>query len=171
MHGRVRKNHVIREHQKEEPHLNCKAHQVACHGRHGNDQTRKINLSKNICIVDERFARLVQTFGKILPKANSRQIEQRLRKSVGTDLCNPAENNHEHNRRHNRLDKEPKRSKDCLLIPRHNVAFDEHTVQIAVLPEFVKVDAQQTRFRFDDGCPVWLYIAHDEKIIKDNAGF
>ena len=62
-----------------------------------------------------------------------------MREPVGADFRDSAEHDHEHNSRHDGLDKEPQRAENGLLVPGDNIALHEHAIQIAVLPKLAKV--------------------------------
>ncbi len=153
MHRSVGENHVVRKYQEKQPHLDAEPHEVARDGGERHHEARKIHLAEHVRVFDERFARLVQAFRKIGPQANACEVKERLRQSVGADFCDAAEHDHEHDGGHDGLYKEPQRAEDSLFVPRDDIALDEHTVQIAVLPDFAEVYREQARFRLDDCSP------------------
>lgn len=55
--------------------MNAEAYEVACDGCKRYDKSRKVHFAEHVRIFDECFARLVQTFRKVGPEANSREIE------------------------------------------------------------------------------------------------
>ena len=119
--------------------MDAESHEVARDGGKWHYESRKIHLAEHVRVFDERFAGLVQTFRKIGPQANAREVKERLRQTIGTDFCDAAKHDHEHDGGHDRLDKEPQWAENGLLVPGDNVALYEHAVQIAVLPKFAKV--------------------------------
>lgn len=139
MHWGVSENQVVRKYNQEQSHLNAESHQVARNGCERHDESRKVNLAEHVRIFNECFAGLVQAFRKIGPQANAREVKERLREPVGTDFCDAAKHDHEHDGGHDRLNEEPQRPENGLLVPSDNVALDEHAVKVAVLPKLAKV--------------------------------
>ena len=68
-----------------------------------------------------------------------------------------AENNREHGGRHQRLDHDPDRSEDRLLIGGHQIALDQQEDQVAVTPQLPEIDAKQPVFRVDIGDGIVLH--------------
>ena len=139
MHWGVSEYQVVRKHNQEQSHLNAESYEVARDGSKRHNESRKVNLAEHVRVFDECFAGLVQTFRKIGPQANAREVKERLWEPVGADFGDAAEHDHEHDGGHDGLNKEPQRAENGLLVPSDNVALHEHAVQIAVLPKFAKV--------------------------------
>ena len=74
---RTRKR-VIANHDKEQDHLHRKAHEVTHHNAQRHNQTRKIDLSKDVGIVPEYGRSLGQAIGKVIPSGNPRHVKQGL---------------------------------------------------------------------------------------------
>lgn len=129
--------------------MNAESHEVACDCCKRHDKSRKINFAEHVRVFDERFARLVQTFRKVSPEADACKVKQRLRKPVCADFCDAAEHDHEHDGCHDRLDEEPQRSENGLLVPSDDVTLDEHAVKVAILPKFLEIDFEEARLRLD----------------------
>ena len=60
------------------------------------------------------------------------------------------ENDDQHRRGEQRLEHEPERPEDGLLVARGEVALDEHGEQIAVLPELAPRHVEPAAPRLDD---------------------
>ena len=88
-----------------------------------------------------------------------RKIEQGLRYSISRDPRQSTEHKHVHDRREYRLDKEPQRPEDRLLVNSHDVALDIHVPQIAIPPKVFKIDIQKPFLRFYDKCPFLLHVS------------
>ena len=152
----VSEDDVVEIDAEEKSKLDGETHKIADDIAKRTNQTRKIDLAEDAGIVDESVAGFGQTVGKILPKANTGQIEQRLRQSVGRDLSNTSENDHIHDGRHHGLNQEPKRSEDGLLVLGDDVSFDEEHHKVAVAPDLAEIHAKQFVLRLDDRGPFLL---------------
>ena len=153
MHGGVSEDKVISKDDEEQSHLDAESNEVACDGGKWHDEARKIHFAEHVRVFDECLACLIQTFRKVCPKADAGEVKERLREPICTDFGDAAEHDHEHDGGHDRLDKEPQRSENGLLVPGYDIALYEHAVKIAILPKLPKINREQACFGLDDGCP------------------
>ena len=116
---------VIRYHHKEQDHLNAETHKVTHHNAQGHDQTRKIDLPKDSCIVPEHRRCFGQTIRKVIPSGDSSHIKQRLRKSVCTESRQVPEDKRKDDRRKQGLNEEPQGSENGLLVKRNEITLYE----------------------------------------------
>lgn len=109
----------------EQSELDSETYEVADSAGQRTDQTREINLAEDGRIGDERVGSLCETVREVLPEADAAKIEQRLRNAIGRDSGDSAEDHHVHDDRKRRLDHEPERSEDCLLVLSDDVSLDK----------------------------------------------
>ena len=108
--------------------------------RQWNDDSRKIDLAKDVGIHCECFGCLRQTLRKITPAGDATEVEKNLRYTVGRDPGNLPENHGEDDGRHDRLNQEPQGAQNGLLVQRNEVAVDQQQQQIPVAPDFRERD-------------------------------
>ena len=116
---------VIADHHKEQDHLNAETHKVTHHNAQGHDQSREIDLPKDIGIVPEHGRCFGQTVRKVIPSGDSSHIEQRLRKSVCTESRQVPEDKRKDDRRKQGLNEEPQGSENGLLVKRNEITLYE----------------------------------------------
>ena len=95
---------------KKQQKLNGKSQKIIDNPRKRNDQTRKINLPKDVGIVPEYRRCLGQAIGKVIPSGNPRHVKQGLWKSVCTESRQVPKDKRKDNRRKQRLNEEPQGS-------------------------------------------------------------
>ena len=149
----VRNEQVVEIDGEEEQHLDEQPDQIARDGGKRNNEPREVNLPEDMGVGAEGRARLVQAVGEILPEADAGEVEEGLGEAIRRDARDAAEDDHVHDRRENRLDEEPERAQDRLLVDRDDVAPDEHREEVAVAPELLEVDLEQTLLGPDDERP------------------
>ena len=125
-------NGVDHVNNSKESELDTQFEQVARYGGHGHHKPGEIDFSENIRITDECIRRTLETTRKIRPHARTGQIEQRTGHAVGRNSRNATEHDHVHKNREGRLDYEPCRTQNRLLVLRDNVSLNEQGVQIPV---------------------------------------
>ncbi len=91
---------------------------------------------------------------KITPHHRSRHIEEQLRQTVRRQLGNIAKDHREGEGGEQRLNDEPQRSEDGLLVARDEVAPHEHTDQVAVMPHIAQLQVIPLLARGNDQIPV-----------------
>ena len=107
MDGGVGTDTVVGEDGAEEEHLDEESDKVARDGRERDDETREVHLAEKVRVGAESAARLVEAVGEVLPEADAGEVEEGLGKAIRGNAGDPAENDHVHDRRQNRLDEEP----------------------------------------------------------------
>ena len=103
--------------------LNPKFQQIRNHNRQGNNDSGKINFTKNTGIAAKRIGRTIQTGCKVIPYGDSRQIKQKRRHCSGINTSNTIKYNRKSYRSKQRLNQVPKWSQNRLFIYRHHIAF------------------------------------------------
>ena len=118
----------------EESELDDEPQEVADDVRDRHHQPWEIDLTENAGVVDEGIGRLGEAFGEIVPHAGTGEVEQRPGNAVGRDAGDAAEYDHVHQDRKGRLDHEPDRSEDRLLVLGDDVALDKQGTKVPVIP-------------------------------------
>ncbi len=95
--------------------------------------------------------------GEIAPEHSAGHVEEHLRKTVGGKLGDVAKDDGEYQRGKQRLDDEPQRTKDRLLITRDKVAPHEQADQVAVMPDVAQLQIPPLLARGDDQVPLFLF--------------
>ena len=144
------RNGIEKIHHGKQSDLYAESHQIADDVLQRHDESREIYLSKNARIAHKRVGGLVETIGKILPHADTTQIEQRLWNAIGGDASDTTKNHHIKDDRHRGLDDPPKWPENGLLVTGNNVAFDEQNQQVTVIPYFLKIHLEKFVSRCDD---------------------
>ncbi len=135
----------------EEGHLNGEPEQIGEELREGRYEAGVIHLAEDGTIGLECGGYLVDALGKIVPKTDARQIEQRLRDSIGRNLRNPREYDNVDKRREQRGDEVPTHAEDGLLELDGDVALHEQPQQIFLVPDLLQVQMPEGLMRLDFG--------------------
>ena len=141
---------------QEESKLDAEAEQVAEHVGDGHHHAGEIDLAEDGGVGDKGVGSLGQAFGEVVPHTGSGEVEERPGYSVGRDAGDAAEHDHVHDDGQGRLHDEPDRSQDGLLVLGDDIALDEETAEVPVLPEFLEVHREEFVFRLDDDVPFLL---------------
>ena len=121
--------------QHEHTELDREAEQARDTDRERADQTREIDLAIKARILLERAGHIGQAGGEILPQADAREVEHRLRHIVGRDIRNTSEDHHIHHHREERGDEVPAHAEDGLFELDDDIAFDKEPDEVALAPE------------------------------------
>lgn len=155
--------------------LDAEPDQVAHRVGERHDQPREIDLPEYVRVGHKGVGGLGEAIRKVLPHADTAQVEERLRNAVGRDAGDAAEHHHVHNHGKCRLDQPPERPQDGLLVLGDDVTFHEKGKQITVIPHLLQIDLEEFVPRFDDGRPFFLIgrqiSAHFESIVRFKHGF
>jgi len=119
--------------------LNGNAEKMEEYGAEWYDQSWEINLIKNVGIILESIHGGGNTVGVIRPDDGTREIKQEWRNAIGRDFCNPAENDKIYKRGKERLQKNPYRSQESLLVTCQDIPAHKTEQEIFVLKKFPKV--------------------------------
>ena len=104
------------------------------HHRDGRNESREIDLTKQISIGLERIRHRRQALGEILPKANTGEVEHRLRDIISRYAGNAAKHDDIHEHREKRRDEIPPHAEDRLLELNRDITLDKQPDQVALLP-------------------------------------
>ena len=143
-------------HDDEQSELDPEPQEVTDYIRDRHHQAGEIHLAEDAGVFHERVGCLGDTVGEILPQAGTGQIEERSRYAVGRDAGDAAEHDHVHDDRESRLDDEPERAQDGLLVLGDDISFDKQGAQVPVLPQFLEIHREETVLRFDDKIPLFF---------------
>lgn len=80
--------------------------------------------------------------GKEAPNGSTAHIEEELRDAVGGDPGNTAEDDGIDKGGQKRLKEDPRRTEDGLLVDQDEAALGKKADQIAITPDFLKVQIQ-----------------------------
>ena len=100
---------VVADHHEKQEHLHAEAYQVAYYNTQRHNEARKVDLAENVGVVSKHRAGFGEAVGKVVPGGDAGHIEERLRKSVGTQSCQITKNKRENNSGKQGLDKKPER--------------------------------------------------------------
>ena len=120
-------------------------------------QTREIDLAEDALIASECILSCSEAGIEIVPKQSTAHIEQCLRNAASAYACQSGKDKHIHDGRENRLKEEPQRSKDGLFIDSDDIALDEHTKQISILPNTFEINIEEFLSRFYYQIPVFFF--------------
>ena len=90
--------------------------ELAEHTRHRHHKTREIDLAEEVRVVGKGGGIGSHAAGKKSPECVAAQIEQKLRNTVGAELCDVAEEHHISNACQQGVDKEPQRPQNGLHV-------------------------------------------------------
>ena len=127
---------------EEERELDAKGDQVGDGIGDGDGQPGKIDLAEYGGVAGKGGRAFVQAVGEIPPGHQPAEVKQKRRNIVGRQLGDVAKNDGEYKGREDRLDEEPERAENGLLVGGNKVAFDEQIDQVAVAPDLGKVDVK-----------------------------
>ena len=143
---------------QEEEELDGEGDEAGKQNRDGHGHARKVDLAKQLIVIGKRIGGLCQDIGKIGPDHGTRHIEEELREAIGGKLGNAAEDEGEDDGGQQRLDQEPERAEDGLLIDRDEVTAHEEEDQVTILPKLTEAQVQETALRFDDHGPILIVV-------------
>ena len=102
----------------------------------GHHQAGEVDLAEDVLVGVECLRAFGEALREVVPAHDACHVEQRLRQSVGGYAGDAAEDEHEHDGGHQRLDEIPDGAEDGLFVHGDDVAFDVHHQQVAVSPDF-----------------------------------
>jgi len=138
---------------KEEGKLDRKSDQVGNDDRDRHHQARKVDLAKQVGIGGEGGGGAGEAAGKVAPQNITRHVEEHLGKTVSWELGDVAEDDRENQRGKQRLDDEPQRTKDGLLVARDKISLHKHANQVAVVPHVTQLQIPPLFSWSDDEIP------------------
>ena len=97
-------------------------------------ESREVDLTEEIGVRLEGSGNRSQAFGEVFPKADTTEVEDRLRDVVGRYFCNASEHDDIHEHREQGRDEIPAHAEDSLLELDCYIAFDKQPNQIFLLP-------------------------------------
>lgn len=116
-------NGIIHKQCQHQHHLDPKPDTVGENVGQRYRQAGKIHLAKQSRVAGKGAGVAGQAVGKIGLDGGAGQIKQQLRHAVGAQSGNTAKNHHIHDSRHERVDKEPQRAQNGLLVQRCEIAL------------------------------------------------
>jgi len=124
---------------QEEYKLYGEGNQVGDDGGDGHHQAREVDLAEQPGVGDEGVGGAGQAVGEVAPQDVAGHVEQELGQAVGGELGDIAEDDGEDDGGEQRLDQEPQRPEDGLLITGDKVTPHEEGDQVAVAPDVRKL--------------------------------
>lgn len=117
-------------------------------------QAREVDFAKEVGVGCEGGAGAGEAGGEVTPKDVAGHVEEHLGQAVGGELGDVAEDDGEHQRGEQRLNQEPQRAKDGLLVARDEIAADEEADQVAIMPDVAQLEIPPHFAGGDDEVPV-----------------
>ena len=147
--------------------LHQKVDKCRKHLADGGGQARKVHLAEHARVIYKGVGRVVDAVGKEGPDRVARHIKQERGGAVGRKPGQPAEHNVEDDGGQQRVQDDPRRSQDGLLVQHGKIALDEHDDQVAVTPQLGEVYVKPAGARAHHGGPfggVLRFFAHKKSL-------
>lgn len=145
---------VVCENRCKENELDAELNHGRDHYRQRHDESRKIDFAEYAGVRDEGIGSLRQTSGEVIPECHSGEIKEQGREIISWNSGDAREDDHEHQGGDQRLDEEPQRAENCLLVNRDKITADEHPEQVAVSPDILQMQVKQAVMGSDDERPI-----------------
>ncbi len=140
--------HLVKRHHHREQQRGDREVDQPGQDRRGRDQRpREVDLGDQGHVPDQADAGLAKSAGEIGPGQEPRVVEDRVGQTVVWQLGHFAEQQREHDHRHERLQNRPVRPEHRLLVTDLDVAPDEEEEQLAIEPVLVDGAAERTLLR------------------------
>ncbi len=117
--------------------------------RQRDEQPRKIDLADQMCVAHQTVGGRRHGVREERPWKERRKREQRIREAIGGHLGPASEEQAEHAHRRQRLKNRPRSAQHGLLVADLDVAPDEKSQELAVLPELAPPDRDPAGARLD----------------------
>ncbi len=134
LYGGIALNDVIGIYCQEKDKLYAEFYEPRCYFRQGHDKPRKIDLSEYVGIVLECFGGGVETFGKVVPENDAREVKQSSRNAIGTDFGDISKYQNIDGGCHDGLHHKPDGPQHGLFVYGNDIPLYKHIEQVAVLP-------------------------------------
>jgi len=125
--------------------------------RHG--ESRKVDLSEEPRVDGKSVHRVRELRLKIMPEHGPAVIKERVRNAFCPDIRQFPKNESVDYRCEERLENEPERTEDGLLVDRLDVPLREKHDKITIVPDLLKVEGEEFSARFYNRSPLALIIA------------
>ena len=120
----------------------------------GGGKPWEIHLAEHLAVGHKGVGRAVDAGGKKGPHRIACHVEQKAWCAVRGKACNAAEHHVEQHRGDKRVQDDPQRPQDGLLVHDGKVALDEHDDQVTVAPQFFQVHIKPAGARPNNGGPL-----------------
>ena len=141
---------------QEEGQLDREGDQVGNDDRDRHDQTRKVDLSKQMSIGSKGGGGAGEATGKVTPHDSTGHIKEHLGQSVRGELGDVAENDRKNQRGEQWLDDEPQRTEDGLFEAGNKIAPYKQSDQVAVVPDVAQLQIPPLFAGGDDQVPIFV---------------
>ena len=140
--------------------LNPSGKKIGKHLRDRRREPRKVHLAEKPRVPRKRVRRAVETGGEVAPEHRAAIVEQRRRYPVRRNLGQTPEDERVNDGREQRIQDEPQRSQDRLLVHRHEIPLHEEPHQVPVADDLPQVYVEPLPLGLDHERPVLLAIIH-----------
>lgn len=151
----VGRDEVEREKREKRRELHRHLRQVVEHVADRHREAREVHLAEEPRVRYEHVAAVAEAAGEILPQHRSRIVEEDERDPVRADLREVPEHERVHDRRDERVDDEPQRPQDRLLVLRDEVPLHEQPHEVAVANHLAELKVEELSLGLDDEIPVF----------------
>jgi len=160
----LRRRDEIGHETEQDGKLHAELEQPRQHHRERHDHPGEVDLPEDRGVGDEGFRGLGERLGEERPHRDPGQVEHRVRHAVRGDIGDIAEHDGEDDHHQDRLDHEPDRTQDRLLVQRHEVPSHQQQQQVAILPDLAQRHGKQSALRFDHPCPAHVFLRRGQGI-------
>jgi len=137
--------------------LDPEGDEVGGDNRQGDHQAGKVDLAEEVGIGDENGGGSGYTGGEIAPGQHAAEVEKHAGQAIGRDLGDLAEDDGEHEGHHERLDDEPSRAEDGLLVFGDEVPSYQQEPQVAVMKQIPPRQPEPGTVRLDHHTIIGFY--------------
>ena len=134
--------------------LDKEVDQAGKHLTDGCGKPRKIYLAEHLTVGNKGIGGSVDAGGKKGPHRVAGHVEQKAWRTVRRKPGNAAEHHVEQHRGDKRVQDDPQRPQDGLLVHDGKVALDEHDDQVTIAPQFFQVHIKPAGARPNNGGPL-----------------
>lgn len=137
---------IVDKQRQHHQHLDAKLDHRRNHIGDGDRESREVNLAEDIGIGGKGTCILIHAAGKEDPDGIAAHVEQNAGNTIGTDAGNATEDEGIDDGADQRIQKQPRRAQDCLLVGDCECPLGEQPNKIPVLPDLFQVQAKHPVF-------------------------
>src|SRR5216684_95754 len=147
--GERGENAVGKAENREHHEANGEVHEAGENGGNGKNEAREINFGDEVLALDDNVGGGRERGGKISPGDERGEVEDGIRKTVGGELGEAAEEQSEDKHVEDGLQNDPEDTDGGLFVADFDVAPDEEVEEFAVGPDFAEAKLEKAAGRLD----------------------